>query len=151
MWLENHFSTKENRSQQTWLKTSFKSNTPGCTYHRHIHFIPKKFNFQNCQFCQHTIVEQYWMYSTLPTLNNKKITAMFYVHLFLKAMYRKTERKKRKINFPKTCLRVAVWSVEAAGSRCIVGRRTVWANAARKRKKHRQKNQRLRPRWTRRD
>lgn len=29
------------------------------------------------------------MYSALPTLNNKKITAMFYVHLFLKAMYRK--------------------------------------------------------------
>lgn len=36
------------------------------------------------------------MYSTLPTLNNKKITAMFYVHLFLKAMYRKTERKKKE-------------------------------------------------------
>lgn len=29
------------------------------------------------------------MYSSLPTLNNKKITAMFYVHLFLNAMYRK--------------------------------------------------------------
>lgn len=42
------------------------------------------------------------MYSTLPTLNNKKITAMFYVHLFLKAMYR-----KREINFvfPKSALR----------------------------------------------
>lgn len=36
------------------------------------------------------------MYSTLPTLNNKKITAMFYVHLFLKAMYRKKKRKKQK-------------------------------------------------------
>lgn len=32
------------------------------------------------------------MYSTRPTLNNKKITAMFYVHLFLKAMYRKREK-----------------------------------------------------------
>lgn len=35
------------------------------------------------------------MYSTLPTLNNKKITAMFYVHLFLKAMYRKTTGKNK--------------------------------------------------------
>lgn len=43
---------------------------------------------------------------------------MFYVHLFLKAMYRKI-----KINFvfPKICLRIrlAVKSTEAAESRCI--------------------------------
>lgn len=45
---------------------------------------------------------------------------MFYVHLFLKAMYRKI---KIKINFvfPKICLRIrlAVKSTEAAESRCI--------------------------------
>lgn len=33
------------------------------------------------------------MYSTLLTLNNKKITAMFYVHLILKGMYRKKTSK----------------------------------------------------------
>lgn len=48
------------------------------------------------------------MYSTLPTLNNKKITAMFYVHLFLKAMYRKEEIN---VVFPKSAAAYA-WQFE---------------------------------------
>lgn len=66
------------------------------TYDRHIHFIPKKcFTFKtvNLSTYNHRTI---LMYSTLPTLNNKKITAMFYVHLFLKAMYRKTTGKTKQ-------------------------------------------------------
>ncbi len=45
------------------------------------------------------------MYSTFPTLNNKKITAMFYVHLFLKAMY-KERKKKNQLCISKICLHI---------------------------------------------
>lgn len=55
------------------------------------------------------------MYSTLATLNNKKITAMFYVHLFLEAMYRKMKERRKK-TISKTCGRRA----EAAESDCIL-------------------------------
>lgn len=62
------------------------------------------------------------MYSSLPTLNNKKITAMFYVHLFLNAMYRKKQKKNLffvvvVVVFPNICIHLATLKQEAACSR----------------------------------
>lgn len=50
------------------------------------------------------------MYS-LPTLNNKKITAMFYVHLFLKAMYRK--ENQIFFVFPNICIHLGNTEAES--------------------------------------
>lgn len=61
-----------------------------------LFYSPKNVTFKTV-ICQHTIIEQYWMYSTLSTLNNKKITAMFYVHLFLKAMYMEKQSEENEL------------------------------------------------------
>lgn len=82
--------------------------------HQHVNFIPKKFELSKLSICQQTILEQYWMYSTLPTLNNKKITAMFYVHFFSGGyvQWKKRERKTWTLYFWVTAP-ACVWS------RCI--------------------------------
>lgn len=77
---------------------------------RCVSFIPPPTptypNFQTCQFVN---IQSKNNIESLPTLNNKKITAMFYVHLFLKAMY----IKKSKLFF--CCLHINL--VTEAGSR----------------------------------